>query len=251
MARNDQPCGEADGRGGPVPDEHPGGLPVASRRGQDGVQGLHVGRCGDVAGYAEVVAQVAGADEQHVDPVDGGDVVGGGDRGRGLDLHHAQRLVVSPVQRLGVEPEAAGPVVGGDPAIAGRRVAQMGQRGLHLCGAVQPGQHDASGPGVQRPSDADPFRRLDADESGDAVAARGRDHVADLLFPAGAVLEVEQHPVEPGRRAHLGADRGGHADERAERRPPTADGRGQGAAIERGGGGGAHPNHRWAWRPAS
>src|ERR1035437_4911050 len=72
---------EAGGGGGPVGDEHPAGLPVAPRRGEDSVQGLNVGGCGDVAGHAEVVAEVAGTDEQHVDPIDGGDVVGGGDRG--------------------------------------------------------------------------------------------------------------------------------------------------------------------------
>ena len=46
-------------------------------------------------------------------------VVGGRDRGRGLDLDDAEDLVVGPVQRAGVEPEPAGPVVGGDPAVPG------------------------------------------------------------------------------------------------------------------------------------
>ena len=42
---------------------------------------------------------------------------------------------------------------------------------------------------------------------GTPYAAGGRDDVADLLLAAGAVLEVEQHPVEPGGGADLGADR--------------------------------------------
>src|SRR4029077_10882853 len=113
---------------------------------------------------------------------------------------------------------------------------------------VQPGQHDAGCSGVERPSDPDPFRGLDAHQSGDAVASRSGDHVAHLLLATGTVLEVEQHPVEPGGRAHLGADRGGHADERSECRPASADCPGEGAAVEWRG---AHPNHRWVSRPVS
>jgi hypothetical protein len=59
-------------------------------------------------------------------PSIGGDGVGVGDRFSGLDLHHAERFVVGPVQRSGVESELAGPVVGGDATVAGRRVAQVG-----------------------------------------------------------------------------------------------------------------------------
>ena len=71
------------------------------------------------------MAEVTGADEQHVDAVEGGDGVRVGDRGRGLDLHHAERLVVGAVQRCGIEAELAGAVVGGDSTVTGRRVAQM------------------------------------------------------------------------------------------------------------------------------
>src|SRR5512141_3184495 len=70
---------------------------------------------------------------------------------------------------------------------------QVAQHGGHLCGAVEPGQHDAGSSAVQRPSDPDPFRGLDANDGGDPVAAGCGDHVADLLLAAGAVFEVEQH----------------------------------------------------------
>ena len=50
------------------------------------------------------MAEVAGTDEQHVDTVEGSDGVGIGDRRRGLDLDHAERLVVGSVQRCGSSP---------------------------------------------------------------------------------------------------------------------------------------------------
>ena len=79
----------------------------------------------DVARHPEVVAEVAGTDEEHVDAVDRGDLVDRATAGSGLDLHDDEHLVVGPVQRAGVEPEPAGPVVGGHAAVPVRRVAQV------------------------------------------------------------------------------------------------------------------------------
>jgi hypothetical protein len=66
----------------------------------DRLQRLQVDRGGDVAGDAEVVAEVAGADEQHVDAVDGGDGVGlghgrvhVGDRGHRHRAHPSRKRV--------------------------------------------------------------------------------------------------------------------------------------------------------------
>ena len=100
-------------------------MPLAG--GQHGLQCLDEGRGGDVPGDTEVVAEVPGADEQHVDTVDGGDLVDGRHRGGGLDLGDDEDLVVGPVQGAGIEPEPAGPVVGGHPAVPVRREPQVGQ----------------------------------------------------------------------------------------------------------------------------
>src|SRR4029450_8526096 len=59
--------------GGAVTGEQAAGLAVAGGGRPDRLQRLQVGRRRDIAGDAEVVAEVAGADEQHVDAVDGGD----------------------------------------------------------------------------------------------------------------------------------------------------------------------------------
>ena len=115
------------GGGGSVVDEQPAGLAVPLAGGQHGVQCLDEGRRGGVTGNAEVVAEVPGSDEQHVDTVDGGDLVGGRNRGGGLDLGDDQDLLVGPVQGARVESEPAGPVVGGDPAVPARWEPQVGQ----------------------------------------------------------------------------------------------------------------------------
>ena len=160
----------------------------------------------EVAGDAEVVAEVAGADEQHVHPVEPGDLLRVADRGRRLDLDHAENLGVGAVQGARVQAEPAGPVVGGHAPVPGWRVAQVPDRLGDLVRGVEAGQHDARGPAVQDPSHPDAGRGFDPDHGGHAVAPGGRHDVADLLLAAGPVLEVEQHPVHPGR----GADLGGH-----------------------------------------
>jgi len=96
----------------------------------DPVQGRPVGRRGQVAGYPEIVAEVARSDEQHVHPVDRGDLVGLLDGAGGLDLDHAED--VGPVERADVQAEPAGAVVGGDAAVAVRRVPQVPDRRFHL-----------------------------------------------------------------------------------------------------------------------
>src|SRR5918998_608868 len=77
------------------------------------------------AGHPEVVGEVAGPDEQHVDPVDRGDLLRLRDGPRGLDLHDAEYLVVGSVERTRVQAEAAGPVVRRDPPVAVRRAARI------------------------------------------------------------------------------------------------------------------------------
>src|SRR4029450_4225943 len=130
---------------GAVAGEQAAGLAVAGGGGPDRLQRLQVGRRGDVAPDAEGVAEVAGADEQHVDAVDGGDGVGLGDGGGRLDLDHAQHLALAAVQPARVEAEAAGPVVGGAAAVAPRLVAQV-PHGLGGLGGRAPPGEDRRGP---------------------------------------------------------------------------------------------------------
>jgi hypothetical protein len=77
----------------------------------------------------------------------------------------------------------------------------------HLFGGVQAREHDPGGAVVEYPADADAGIGLHPHDHRDAIGGGHRDGGAELLLPAGAVLEVEQQPVEPGSRAHLGRDR--------------------------------------------
>jgi len=72
----------------------------------------------------------------------------------------------------------------------------------------------------------------------------GWDNVADLFLTARAVFEVQQQPVESGRGAHLGGQRGRGAQEGAEGGVAGPNGPGQRTVVQRTGKGGAHPSHR-------
>ena len=85
------------------------------------------------------MAEVAGADEQDVDAVDGGDLLDGVQGGQGLDLDDAEDVVVGPVEGAGVEAVPAHPVVGRDSPVPGRRVAQVPDAGGGLRRRCRPG----------------------------------------------------------------------------------------------------------------
>jgi len=226
--------GPPGGRGGAVGHEQPARLAVPPGRLPDQAESVDVGGRPGVARHAEVVAEVARADEQHVHPLQGGDRPDLLDGPARLDLHDGQDLVAGPVEGARVEPEAAGPVVGGHAPVAVGRVAQVPQGLGHLGGRLHAGQHDAGRAQVQDPAEPDAGGRLDPDHGRDAVGAGGRDDVADLLLPARAVLQVEHDPVHPGGGAHLGRDRRGGPDERAKGRLPGDHPGSQLAAVEGG-----------------
>ena len=104
-------------------------------------------------------------------------------------------------------------------------------------------------PAVQDPAHPDPGGGFDPDHGGHPVAPGGRDDVADLLLAAAAVLEVEQHPVDPGRGADFRGQWRRGPEEGAEGRDAGPDGGGQRTAIKRAEAAvrrtGAHPYHRW------
>ena len=116
---------------------------------------------------------------------------------------------------------------------------------------VDAGQHDSRCPVVQDPAHPDPGVGLHPDHGRHAVRAGGRDDIADLFLTAGAVLQIEQQPVEPGSGADLGGERGRGAQEGAQggcpRRGPPGPGRHRSAESS----GAAHPNHRWVLRSCS
>ncbi len=138
----------------------------------------------EVAGHAEVVAEVLRPDEQDVDPIEGRDLLDLLDGGRRLDLHHAQDLTAGAAQRVRVEPEATGPVVGRHAPVPVGRVPQVPDRLADLFGRVHTGQHHPGGAQVQDSADPDAGPGLHPHHRRDAIGTRSRDHVADLLLPA-------------------------------------------------------------------
>ena len=70
----------------------------------------------------------------------------------------------------------------------------------------------------------------------------GREQLADEVVLAGAMLEVDEQPVEAGQRARLGGERGAEVEERAQRRLARPQ-----PLAQRG----AHPCHRWVASPAA
>jgi hypothetical protein len=93
----------------------------------------------------------------------------------------------------------------------------VSHRGPSLIGRVNPRQHHSRRTGIERAADPNPGVGLDPHDRRHAVRRGHRNGRPDLLLAAGTVLEVEQQPVESGRRTHLGRDRGRGIDERAQR----------------------------------
>ena len=104
----------------------------------------------------EVVAEIPGTDEQHVDTVAGGDLVGGATAAAD-SIWTTKSISCRPGPGAGVEPEPAGPVVGGHPTVPTRREPQVGQCRPSPRGTVHAGQHDSRGAVVQHPAHPDPL----------------------------------------------------------------------------------------------
>jgi hypothetical protein len=81
---------------------------------------------------------------------------------------------------------------------AGRRIAQVRDRLLHLLDRFEPGHHDPGRAHVERPPDAQTLRRLGPHERRRAGGFEGMDRRDELGLGAEAVLEVDDRPVEPG-----------------------------------------------------
>src|SRR5918996_259095 len=174
-----------------------------------------------VAWDSQVVAEITGADEQDIDPVQRSDllhVLHGPGR---LDLHQSENLCVGAVEGSGIQAEATSPVVRRHPSIAVWGIAEMPQRLADLDSGVLPRQHDPRRAEIKNPAETDPGRGLCPDHGGDLVGCGGNDNCADLLLTAGTMLEIQQHPVHAGRSTHLRRDCRGHPNHRWEVRPAS------------------------------
>jgi hypothetical protein len=72
---------------------------------------------------------------------------------------------------------------------------------------VQAREHDARRARVERAPGADPLGGLGAHDHRHVVRGRGEQLADERVLAAGAVLEVDQQPVEAGQRARLGRER--------------------------------------------
>ena len=162
----------------------------------------------ELAGDAQAVAEIRRSHEQHVDAVDRGNLRDARNgRGR-LDLDDPENIVVErPNLRMrhAAEPRAAGQQRHAADAIG--RVAQVRHRLPNLVDRVEAGDHDPGRAQVERPADPDPLARGGTDQgSGRRDLDRREDGHEARLVP-GAMLEVDDQPVEAGPGTQLGGRR--------------------------------------------
>ena len=201
---------------GRVAEQDAGRLAGALRSGHDALERGEVVRVVELPGDPEAVRQVGRADEQDVDAVDRGDLLGVLDRAPRFDLDDPEQ---PPVDRLDVgvaelaETCAAGRQ--GQPAHAVGRVAHERDRLARLLGQVHPRDHDPVRTEVERAPDPQPLARGRADDRRGARAAHRVEVGQQLRFGRAAVLEVDDQPVEAGAGQDLGGDRRADHGERA------------------------------------
>ena len=110
-----------------VVDQDPGRLAVALAGGHDRADRVEIARVVEPPGHAQAMRQVGRPDEQDVDLLERGDLVGAVDGARRLDLDDADDPLVDDAGDVGVAERAhvgaAGPQ--GDAPLADRRVAQV------------------------------------------------------------------------------------------------------------------------------
>ena len=94
-----------------------------------------------------------------------------------------------------------------EPARAVGRVAHERDRLAGLLGRVHPGDHDPVRAEVERPADPQPLAGLGPDEGGGRRRAHRVEVGQQVGLGAGAVLEVDDQPVEAGAGHDLGRHR--------------------------------------------
>ena len=168
--------------------------------------------------------QVGRADEEDVDAIDGGDLRGVVDGAPRLDLDDAEDPAIDRLDlRVALLPETGATRREGEPARAVGRVAHERDRLASLLGQVHPRDHDPVRTEVERAADAQSFARLRPDQGGGRCRAHRVEAGQQVGFGAGAVLEVDDQPVEAGAGHDLGRDRRPEPGERAVQRLPGSE----------------------------
>src|SRR5262249_11531255 len=169
-----------------------------------------------VVGMAVVGGQVGGPDEDAVDALDGSDLLDGGDRLAGLDLHqHAELAVGAPeiIRNAAVTGRARHP---SDAADALRWIARCLYGAACLLGRLHEREEQRACALVEHALDRDRLVPRHPHDRLGSAAFGGTELIDDLRQVVGRMLHVEQEPVEPRARHHLGGDR-------ATQRHPEAD----------------------------
>lgn len=148
-------------------------------------QRLHLGM-GDIADMAHGGREVAGADEQRIDALDGGDLRQALDGLRRFELHDGADVVVCGFQVIRDRAEARAAMHGRDAPDAMRRIARIGRGGPRLLGILHEGQHDGARAGIER---ALHQHLVVPGEPHHAVCRRAADGAQDM----GEIGELDRH----------------------------------------------------------
>lgn len=187
------------------PYEHPCRLAVFSGCLSDfgsPVQEAWIIRC---AFKVERVSEIRRTDEQHVDPIHSRDISHCGERIGGFDLHSAHGFGVGLLKLPARKAPVPGAVVPGYPTTAGVS-AKLGAKACIFRRAQARDKHTI---GTKVESMHKPWKvdRLHTDETRD-IAARQRLKLAqEYRFIPGAMLQVEDQPVEASDPHDLRAQR--------------------------------------------
>ncbi len=189
-----------------------------ARRPVDGLDRLDDRGVAGPAGVPEADGQVGRPDEHPVHAGDREDLRGGRDPGRVLDHDDHEGALGGPAQVLlrARQPVAARAAVGGEAALAQRRVVRRGDRRRGLLGGPHVRHDDPGGPEVQGPQGLGGVPAADADEHVEADPVGGGQMVLQLQLVGRAVLGVEHDVVEPRVAEQLDQPRVRHPDDPAD-----------------------------------
>ncbi len=144
--------------------------------------------------------------------------------GLGFDLHDGEQLLVTPCGALVTgAPEVHAAREQRDAALPGRLRPQPADDPMGLIGRVHLRDHDAGRSQVQGAADSDALACLDAHQRRGRGESGSHEQGQEVRLTGGAVLEVDEHPVEARPTGDLDEERGRPEDERAEEGLPGQD----------------------------
>ena len=195
----------------------PAVLPRLQARAPDTLRGRLIDRVIDVAGDAERVGEVRGTDEEDVDAFDRGDGLDLVEGGSGFDLHDAQQVLVPPAgASWPTRPKSMPRVKSAMPRSPAGWVRSQRATWRACSPSVHLRDHDARCSKVQGAPDADALAGLDAHQGRGVGETGSHEQGQQVRLVGGAVLEVDEHPVEARASGHLHEEWGRAEDERAE-----------------------------------